>query len=170
MNLLFTRMETTIQLAPLFAGCAKNVPELHLFAPLGLLFERKQSPQIVVNVRIRRKYMEPLEATRLPWAQASSVNVIDPCGDGLAHTCGTQILTDLTAGARKRKVSKAARTDQRISESKPLPLQTQIHVRCLSQLRIPRRPPEYAAAILSLWYSVPETSFRQHDGQHERTA
>ena len=110
-NLLFTRMETTIQLAPLFAGCAKNVPELHLFAPLGLLFERKQSPQIVVNVRIRRKYMEPLEATRLPWAQASSVNVIDPCGDGLAHTCGTQILTDLTAGARKRKVSKAARTD-----------------------------------------------------------
>ena len=49
--------------------CAKTVSELHLFVPLGLLFERKQIPQIVVNIRISRNPMEPLEATRLPWAQ-----------------------------------------------------------------------------------------------------
>jgi hypothetical protein len=53
----------------LLFGCAKTVSELHLFEPLRLLFERKQIPQIVVNVRIRRKAMEPLEAARLPWAQ-----------------------------------------------------------------------------------------------------
>jgi len=29
-----------------------------------------------------------------------------------SHTCCTQIPTDLTAGARKREVDKAARTDQ----------------------------------------------------------
>jgi hypothetical protein len=42
--------------------------ELHLFKPLGLQFERKQIPQIVINVRTSRKLMEPLEATMLPWA------------------------------------------------------------------------------------------------------
>jgi hypothetical protein len=36
---------------------------------LGLLFERKQIPQFVVNIRTSRKTMEPLEATRLPRAQ-----------------------------------------------------------------------------------------------------
>src|SRR6516225_487664 len=50
-------------------GCAKTVSELHLFERLGLLFERKQVPQIVVNVGNSRKRMEPLEAARLPWAQ-----------------------------------------------------------------------------------------------------
>jgi len=54
---------------PLFSGRAKTVPELHLFEPLGLQFERKQIPQFVVNVRISRKPMEPLEATRLPWSK-----------------------------------------------------------------------------------------------------
>ena len=47
----------------------KLCPNSHLLQALGLLFERKQIPQIVVNVRIQRKTMEPLEATRLPWAQ-----------------------------------------------------------------------------------------------------
>jgi hypothetical protein len=55
---------------PLLFICAKTVSELDLFVLLGLLFERKQIPQIVVNIRIQRKAMEPLEATRLPWAQA----------------------------------------------------------------------------------------------------
>jgi hypothetical protein len=49
------------------------VSELHLFEPLRLLFERKQIPQIVVNVRIRRKAMEPLGAARLPWAQTLAI-------------------------------------------------------------------------------------------------
>ncbi len=48
--------------------CAKTVSERHLFEELGLLFERKQIPQIVVNIRISRNPMEPLEATKLPWA------------------------------------------------------------------------------------------------------
>ncbi len=52
-----------------FFGCARTVSEPHVVDPLGLLFERKQIPQIVVNVRIQRKTMEPLEATKLPWAQ-----------------------------------------------------------------------------------------------------
>ena len=47
----------------------KTVSELDLLKPLELLFERKQIPQFVVNIRSRRKAMEPLEATRLPWAQ-----------------------------------------------------------------------------------------------------
>jgi hypothetical protein len=64
-------------------GCAKTVSELHPFELLGLLFERKQIPQIVVNVRISRKTMEPLEATRLPWAHLrarmkSSLDITKP--------------------------------------------------------------------------------------------
>ena len=55
--------------------CAKTVSELLLFEVLGLLFERKQIPQIVVNVRIQRKPTEPLEATRLPWAQLSGMKI-----------------------------------------------------------------------------------------------
>jgi hypothetical protein len=53
--------------------CAGTVSELHLFERLRLLFERKQIPRIVVNIWIRRKALEPLEATRLPWAQWSVV-------------------------------------------------------------------------------------------------
>ena len=49
--------------------CVKTVSELHFFAPLELLFERKQVPQTIVNVRIRRKTMEPLEPVPVPWAQ-----------------------------------------------------------------------------------------------------
>jgi hypothetical protein len=56
------------QSALLFA-CVRTVSELHLFELLGLLFERKQIPQFVVNVRNARKTMEPLEATRLPCSQ-----------------------------------------------------------------------------------------------------
>jgi hypothetical protein len=55
--------------APLFFGCATTVSELHPFRSLGLLFERKQIPQIVVNVRTLRKTTEPLEATLLPYKQ-----------------------------------------------------------------------------------------------------
>jgi hypothetical protein len=47
-------------------NCAKTVSELDLLKPPRLLFERKQIPQIVVNIRIARNVMEPLEATRLP--------------------------------------------------------------------------------------------------------
>jgi len=54
---------------PLLFKCAKTVSELHLFQLLGLPFERKQIPQIVVNVRTSRQTTEPLETTRLPWAQ-----------------------------------------------------------------------------------------------------
>ena len=56
-------------LTPLLFSCAKTVFESHLFQPKGLLFERKQIPQIVVIVRIQRKTMEPLEQTTVPWAQ-----------------------------------------------------------------------------------------------------
>jgi hypothetical protein len=45
------------------------VSEIDLLNPTGLLFERKQIPQFVVNIRIWRKTMEPLEATRLPYKQ-----------------------------------------------------------------------------------------------------
>ena len=47
---------------------SKLYPNAIYFERLGLLFERKQIPQIVVNVRNSRKATEPLEATRLPWA------------------------------------------------------------------------------------------------------
>ena len=57
------------RLTPLLLRCAKTVSELHLFDPLGLLFEQKRIPQFVVNIRKSRNAMEPLEATRLPWAQ-----------------------------------------------------------------------------------------------------
>ena len=64
---------------PLRFTCAKTVSKLHLFEPLRLLFERKQVPQIVVIVRIRRKTTEPLEATRLLWAQGvRSSNLLAP--------------------------------------------------------------------------------------------
>jgi hypothetical protein len=36
---------------------------------MGLLFERKQIPQIVINVRTSQEPMEPLEPITLPWAQ-----------------------------------------------------------------------------------------------------
>jgi hypothetical protein len=58
----------------LLFSCAKTVSELHLFERLGLLFERKQIPQIVVNVRISRKTMETLEAARLPCRQQNGVH------------------------------------------------------------------------------------------------
>ena len=64
----FLRRRSISLLTPLLFNCAGTVSELHLFQRLGLLLERKQIPQVVVNVRIRRKAMEPLEATRLPWA------------------------------------------------------------------------------------------------------
>lgn len=57
------------RVAPLLFCCAKTVSELHLLEPPGLLFERKQIPQIIVNVRNSRKATEPLETTRVPWAQ-----------------------------------------------------------------------------------------------------
>ena len=56
-------------LAPLPFRCAKIVSESHPFELLELLFERQQIPQFVVNIRIRRKAMEPLEATTLPGKQ-----------------------------------------------------------------------------------------------------
>ncbi len=59
--------------------------------------------------------MEPLEPILVPWAHRSRVNIPGRHGDWLAHTSCTQIPTDLTVGARKRKVNKAARTDRRIS-------------------------------------------------------
>lgn len=48
--------------------CAKTVPELDLLKPPELLFERKQIPRFVVNIRNSRKTMGSLEATKLPWA------------------------------------------------------------------------------------------------------
>ncbi len=36
---------------PLLFGCAKTVSELHLFEPLGLLFERKQTPIGLIGLR-----------------------------------------------------------------------------------------------------------------------
>jgi hypothetical protein len=61
--------QPSAELALLLFNCAKTVSESHLFQPPGLLFERKQIPQIVVIVRIQRKTMEPLEQTTVPWAQ-----------------------------------------------------------------------------------------------------
>ena len=54
---------------PLLFRCAKTVSELDLLKSLELLFERKQIPRIVVNIRNSRKTMEPLEATWLPYKQ-----------------------------------------------------------------------------------------------------
>jgi hypothetical protein len=54
---------------PLPFCCAKTVSEPDLLKPPELRFERKQIPRIVVNIRNNRKAMEPLEATKLPWAQ-----------------------------------------------------------------------------------------------------
>src|SRR5207249_3629947 len=78
---------------PLRFTCAKTVSKLHLFEPLGLLFERKQVPQIVVIVRIRRKTTEPLEATRLASRCA---------GRGLSSDSPVGILTSEKAQARFR--------------------------------------------------------------------
>ena len=60
--------ETSL-LTRLLFNCAKTVSEPDLLKRPGLLFERKQIPQIVVIVRIQRKAMDPLGATKLPWAQ-----------------------------------------------------------------------------------------------------
>ena len=46
-------IENSIGVAPLLLTCDKTVSELYLFEPPGLLFERKQIPQIVVVVRIQ---------------------------------------------------------------------------------------------------------------------
>jgi hypothetical protein len=53
----------------------QTVYELDLFQSPGLLFERKQIPQAIVNVRISRNAMELLEATNLPWAHDRHVFV-----------------------------------------------------------------------------------------------
>ena len=55
--------------AAAFRLCQNCVRTPSILNRLGLLFERKQIPQIVVNVRNWRKTMEPLEITRVPWAQ-----------------------------------------------------------------------------------------------------
>ena len=56
--------------APAFQHVPKLCPNPICLKRPGLLFERKQIPQIVVIVRIqRRKAMDPLGATKLPWAQ-----------------------------------------------------------------------------------------------------
>src|SRR5271168_1596108 len=60
--------ETSL-LTRLLFNCAKTVSEPDLLKRPGLLFERKQIPQIVVIVRIQRKAMDPLGATKLPRAQ-----------------------------------------------------------------------------------------------------
>ncbi len=65
----------TVRIVPLYESMfigspvPKTVSKLQLFEALGLLFERKQIPQIVVIVRNSRKTTEPLEPTPLPWAQ-----------------------------------------------------------------------------------------------------
>jgi hypothetical protein len=75
--------------APAF-NCSKTVSELDLLKLLELLFERKQIPQNVINIRISRKPMEPLDAAKLRWAHRSRVNIPGPRGDWLAHTSCTQ--------------------------------------------------------------------------------
>jgi hypothetical protein len=72
-----------IGIARLLFRCAKTVSELLLFEVLGLLFERKQIPQIVVIVRISRKTMDPLEATRLPTRQVLTLAVTSAFGHPL---------------------------------------------------------------------------------------
>jgi hypothetical protein len=64
-----SRRRSTLRLTPLLFRCARTVSELYLFERLRLLFERKQIPRFVVNIRNSGKAMEPLEATQLPWAQ-----------------------------------------------------------------------------------------------------
>jgi hypothetical protein len=102
---------TLIRLLIYELHCVKTVSELHVFAPLELLFEQKQVPQIIVNVRIRRKTMEPLESVPVPWVHQSRVNIPDQRGDWLAHTSCTQIPTDLIVGTRKREPGSVARAD-----------------------------------------------------------
>ena len=63
-----TYSETSL-LTRLLFNCAKTVSEPDLLKRPRLLLERKKIPQIIVIVRIQRKTTEPLEATRLPWAQ-----------------------------------------------------------------------------------------------------
>lgn len=69
---------STFRLALLRFCCAETVSGLHQFEVLALLFERKQIPQIIVNIRISRKPMEPLEARRLPWAQLRAIVSVAP--------------------------------------------------------------------------------------------
>ncbi len=52
--------------------CPTTVSESHLYQLQGLPFERKQIPRIVVNIRIWRKTMDSLEATRVPYKQVRS--------------------------------------------------------------------------------------------------
>ena len=66
------------QLATLLFTRAKTVSELHLLVPLGLLFERKQIPRFVVNIRSSRKAMDPLEAARLPYKQEVAGSIPAP--------------------------------------------------------------------------------------------
>src|ERR1035441_392298 len=63
------RSDVQAVVAPLLLSCATTVSELHAFQSLELLFERKQIPRIVVNFSSLRKTTEPLEITRVPWAQ-----------------------------------------------------------------------------------------------------
>jgi len=58
------------------ALCQKLCPNSICFAPLELLFERKQVHQIIVNVRIRRKNDGALESHEAPLAQLrAGVNI-----------------------------------------------------------------------------------------------
>jgi hypothetical protein len=89
---------------PLRFTCAKTVSELHLFEMLGLLFERKQIPRFVVNIRNSRKAMEPSEATRLPctirglcldrFRGGTSLSVIAPV---LLTVVRQKLVTNITA-------------------------------------------------------------------------
>ena len=63
------RTGNQIGVTPLLLCCAKTVSELHLFELLGLLLERKQIPQIVVNVRNAEKQ-------RSPWKRRGSLGRI----------------------------------------------------------------------------------------------
>jgi len=51
------------------SAVSKLCPNGICWSYLGWLSSEEQIPQIVVNVRNRRKTMEPLELTILPWAQ-----------------------------------------------------------------------------------------------------
>jgi hypothetical protein len=77
------------RLRPCFSTVPELVSEPHLFDPGEFPFERKQIPRFVVNIRSSRKTIEPLEATRLPWARGSRVNA-RATQYLAAHICCTQ--------------------------------------------------------------------------------
>jgi hypothetical protein len=104
------------------------------------------------------------KSTARPQGSAPAIEVLRQHQHG-AHSSHTE--SESSSCKRKKPLGRRPSPSpiERISESTPSSARGRRFTK--DAKRTNRKIP---AAILSLCYSVPETSFRQQDGQHERTA